>query len=232
MSRTDRAVAAQLDPERLQPEPGAVRQPPGREQHLIDHRTLAVVEAHAEAVLDLVDRHHVPLDLQDDAALAHRRRDGVAEITVEAAQDLLAAVELGHRGAEAVHDAGELAGDIAAADDEHPFRLGLEVEDLVRGDAELGAGDRRHVRVAAGGDQEVAGGIFRAVREAHPVGVEDGGARGAELHPGPAQAVVTGVTIASVRPRRHTGKQIPGFRDWGFIVSRGVMNPPHPRLPK
>ena len=41
---------------------------------------------------------------------------------VEAAQHLLAAIELGHRGAEAVEDRGELAGDVAAADHHQPLR--------------------------------------------------------------------------------------------------------------
>ena len=119
-------------------------------------------------------RGDVALDLERDPARAHGAGDVVAQVLVEAAQDLVAAVELDHVGAEAVHDAGELAGDIAAADDEHALRLGLEVEDLVRGDAELGAGDRRHAR--AGRRWRREGGcavVFRAGREAHPVRVED-----------------------------------------------------------
>ena len=47
--------------------------------------------------------------------LAHRLGERAAHVVVEAAQEELAAVELRHRGAEPVEDAGELDRDVAAA---------------------------------------------------------------------------------------------------------------------
>ena len=52
-----------------------------------------------------------------DALLLHLGGEMVAEIVVEAAQDLLAAVDEDRLDAEAGEDAGELHRDVAAADD-------------------------------------------------------------------------------------------------------------------
>ena len=46
----------------------------------------------------------------------------VAHVVVEAAQDLLAAIDQRHLGAEAVEDAGELDRDVAAALDQDALR--------------------------------------------------------------------------------------------------------------
>jgi len=67
----------------------------------------------------------------------------MADVGVEAAQDLLAAVELGHRTAQAVKDPGELDGDVAAADHGDVVRQHLQVERLVRGDGMLDPGNVR-----------------------------------------------------------------------------------------
>ena len=61
-------------------------------------------------------------DAEVDALLAHLGGDEVAHVVVEAAQDLLAAVELRDLRAEAVEDRRELAGDVAAADDDEAAR--------------------------------------------------------------------------------------------------------------
>ena len=62
------------------------------------------------------------------------------DVVVEAAQDGVAAVDLGDLAAETVEDAGELRRDIAAADDDHALGQALDVENLVRGDGQTTAG--------------------------------------------------------------------------------------------
>ena len=70
-----------------------------------------------------------------------------AQVVVEAAQDVLAAIDQRHLRAEAVEDAGELDRDIAAALHQDALRQLLEVEGLVRGDHVLDARDgRAHMR--------------------------------------------------------------------------------------
>jgi hypothetical protein len=62
------------------------------------------------------------------------------------------------RNAEPCEQAGEFERDIAAADHEHALGQARQVEDLVGGDAEFAAGDRRiEGRIAAGRDQDMAG---------------------------------------------------------------------------
>ena len=65
----------------------------------------------------------------------------LAHVVVEAAQDVLAAIDQRHLGAEPVEDAGELDRDIAAALDENALRQLLQMERLVRGDDVLEARD-------------------------------------------------------------------------------------------
>ena len=89
-----------------------------------------------------------------DAARRHRRRQPVAQILVEAAQNFIAAIDQRHVGAEAVEDRGELDGDIAAARDDDAARQFLQMECLVRGDDMLDARQFRvDVRMAAGRNQ-------------------------------------------------------------------------------
>jgi hypothetical protein len=98
----------------------------------------------------------------------HLAGDEVAHLAIEAAQDLLAAIELGHRGAEAVEDRGELAGDVAAADHDQALRKRRQVEDLVRADRHLGARHRGRDRPAAGGDDDPLGAVDDAVHLDRP----------------------------------------------------------------
>ena len=79
----------------------------------------------------------------------------MADVVVETAQHLLAAVQLGHLRAQAVEDRRELAGDVAAADHQQPAREGLEVEHLFEVTTMFAPGKIRNVRPAAGGDQDV-----------------------------------------------------------------------------
>ena len=186
----DRAVRPDADADLLEPEAFGVRVAAGGEEHLVDVMRLAIVDGDPEAGVGALDPRHVALDLEHDAAGAHRVGQVVAQVGVEAAQDLVAAVELDDLGAEPVHDAGELAGDVAAADDRHALGLLLEPEHLVRGDAELGAGDVRHEGPGAGRDEQMLGRVLGPVGEPHPVRVEHARAHPAELHAGAAQPVV------------------------------------------
>ena len=95
------------------------------------------------------------------ARISSAERD--ADVVVEAVEQLLAADQLDDLGAEPVEDAGELDRDVAAADDDDAPRQRRQIERLVRGDGVLDAGHVRHRRVAAGGDQDVLGGV-RACR--------------------------------------------------------------------
>ena len=81
-----------------------------------------------------------------------------AHILVEAAEQPVAAVQQRDVAAEAVEDPGELHCDIAGADDEDALGKRLEVENLVRRDAEFAARDRRFEnRVRAYGNEDAAG---------------------------------------------------------------------------
>ena len=86
----------------------------------------------------------------------------MAHFVVEAAQDLLAAIELRHLGAEAVEDRRELARDVAAADDDEATREALEVEDFVRADRAFATAHVGWHRPAAGGDDDALGRVAHA----------------------------------------------------------------------
>ena len=109
----------------------------------------------------LLDPRDLGAGVDLDAAAAHLVRQRDADVVVEAVEQFLAADDLDDLGAETVEDAGELDRDIAAADDDDAARQGGQVERLVRRDHMLDAGDVRHRRVPAGGDQDLLGGVAR-----------------------------------------------------------------------
>ena len=75
-----------------------------------------------------------------------------------------AAIDQGRLDAQAVEDAGELDGDVAAADDHDALGQLGQVEGLVRGDGVLDARERRGIHgPAAGGDQDLVGGDGRSL---------------------------------------------------------------------
>ena len=114
--------------------------------------------------------------------------DQAARLLVEAAQDLGAAVELRHLDAEAVEDAGELAGDVAAADDQDGFRQRVEVEDVVRYQPLVGAGQ-------VGADR-------------HPIGsVEEGPTHGGGVDAAPRRE---GLAVAGELDGRRADLCLPG----------------------
>ena len=102
---------------------------------------------------------------------------------------LLAAIDQRDLAAEAVEDAGELDGDIAAALDQDALRQLLEMEGLVRRDDVLEAGDlRAEMRRAAGRDQDRLGANARAGAKANGVRILDDGARFSRARPCSAPA--------------------------------------------
>ena len=107
-----------------------------------------------------------------DAALLHLGAHMGADVLVETAQNVVAAIEHGYVGAEAGKDAGEFQRDIAAALDHDALRQFGEMKRLVRGDHVLDAGNGLAViGRAAGGDQHVFGRNRLAVGEAQRVRV-------------------------------------------------------------
>jgi hypothetical protein len=80
-----------------------------------------------------------------------------AQVLVETAQEVGAAIDQGDVDAQAVEDAGELDGDIAAADDHHPLGQLGQQEGLFRGDDVLDPGQVGPRRPVAGGDQDLPG---------------------------------------------------------------------------
>ena len=118
----------------------------------------------------------------------------IAQLLVEAAQDLGAAIEERGVDAEAVEDAGKLDRDVAAADDQDGFRQGLEMERLVGGDGVACARNIGHDRVPARGDQNGARGDF-AVAGLHGQRMRVG-QLGAGLHDGDAGTLETGAIEA------------------------------------
>ena len=114
----------------------------------------------------------VPIDLFDgaarqdrDAVLFHLGADVRANIMVEAAQDIIAAIDQGDIAAEPGKDAGELESDISAALDHDALRQLREMKHLVGGDDVLDAGNGASVvGRAAGCDQHVLRGDRLASR--------------------------------------------------------------------
>jgi hypothetical protein len=94
-----------------------------------------------------------------DPFLDHLLGQEFAAVVVESAEKQGPAVELGDLRAEAMEDAGELDRDVAAADDDDPFRQFLEKEGLVGGDHVLFARNVGHRGPAAGGQQDMLGGV-------------------------------------------------------------------------
>src|SRR6185437_13203261 len=123
----------------------------------------AALEIGPVTILLLFDRGDVGIHTQIDATISHRFCQSVAQIAVEIAQDLIAAMKHGHLDATAPEDRGELHTDITSADDHDAFRQLLELETLIRADhmlfagkvGDLGMGASRY-EDSLGGDRSVA----------------------------------------------------------------------------
>jgi hypothetical protein len=106
----------------------------------------------------------------------------LANIVVEAAQNIFAAIDQRHFAAQPGEDAGEFDGDITAALDDDALRQFCEMKRLVRRDDMFEARNfRSHMRPAAGGNQDGLGANFGAGREAQCMLVFDDSARANEL---------------------------------------------------
>ena len=92
--------------------------------------TVAALEMDAVTSIYLFDAGGFRVDADVDAALAHRLGQPVAQIGIEIAQDLVAAIDHGHLHAEPGEDRGELHADIAGADDGDARRQLFELESI------------------------------------------------------------------------------------------------------
>ena len=100
-----------------------------------------------------------------------------ADVLVEAAQNIVAAIDHRHIGAEAGKNAGKLQRDIAAALDHDALRQFRQMKCLVRGNHVLDTGNRRAVvRRAPGRDQDVFRPDRFTIAEAKRVGILENGA--------------------------------------------------------
>ena len=103
-----------------------------------------------------IDLRHRATGEDGDALLLHLAANMSANVFIEAAQNVVAAIDHRDVGAEAGEDAGEFQRDIAAGLDHDPLRQLRKMKGLVGGDHVLDAGDRgAMVGRAAGGDQDV-----------------------------------------------------------------------------
>ncbi|MPL84493.1 hypothetical protein SDC9_30458 [bioreactor metagenome] len=169
------AVRGERHPRLGQTQPRGVRHPAGGVKHGIEGLAAAVAAGDHKARRGLLDALHDKPGVDRDAARRHLLDDQVAAFGVEAAQQRRA-VPQRHPGAQPLEDAGEFAGDIAAADDQDALRQRLHLEDLVRGHHVLAAVEFGHEGGAAGGDQNVLGADHLAICKAHLMGRGDGGA--------------------------------------------------------
>ena len=113
----------------------------------------------------------------------HLPGEEAAEVNIELFQQALAAVDERGVDTEPVKNGGEFDRDIAAAHHQHAPRQFAQMERFVRADGEFGAGNRRHHRPAAGGDEDVTRTDAPAVHF-HGVRVGEGGAAAQQRDPG------------------------------------------------
>ena len=167
----DRALVVDAHACRFEPEPLHIGAPSGREHHLVDDDIVVVGQLDAQSVIDLLDRLDDALADHPDAAPLHLGSQMGADIVVEPAQDVLAAIDQRDLRAEPGEDAGELDRDIAAALDQDALRQLGQMKRFVRRNDMLDPGDARaHAGPAAGRDQDVFGANAPVIRE-QPHGV-------------------------------------------------------------
>ena len=92
----DRALVVDAHAGGLEPEPLHVRAPSGREHHLVDDDVVVIGQLDAQSVIDLLDRLDDALADHPDAAPLHLGAQMRAHVVVEAAQDVLAAIDQRH----------------------------------------------------------------------------------------------------------------------------------------
>ena len=127
-------------PARSSPRPRVFGMAADGEQHLVGVDVFAGGQRHAQRAAGLLDLRQRGLHGELDAGALGLDVQVRAQVVVEAAQHAIAAMHDARLGAEPVEDVGEFQRHVAAADDENAPREFLQQEGLVRGDAELEAG--------------------------------------------------------------------------------------------
>ena len=156
----DAAPGVALDTDGFQAQPVDIGLAPGAVHHGIHLERRAVGQRQGYFGARLCNICDVGFDPKVNALLDDLRRQVMAHVVVEAAQDLLAAIKHRGRGPQPIEDAGEFDGDITAADDGDALGHLGEMKNLVRGDGVFDAGDIGQRRAPAGGDQDGLGGDF------------------------------------------------------------------------
>ena len=155
----------------LQAEIGNVGVAADREHHEFGGDAGAVGQMGGKFLAVFVDLGDGAAGEDGDAALLHFGPYVLADVLVETAQDVVAAVDHGDVGAEAGENAGEFQRDVAAALDHDALRQFGQMKRLVGGDHMLDSGNGLAVvGRAAGGDQHVSCSDLLAVGEAERVG--------------------------------------------------------------
>src|SRR5262249_30841878 len=153
----DAALLAQPHPRRLHTETGNIRPAANREHHLVDFDRAVVGKRRGEGGLRPAHRAYRRAAKNPHAPLGHLRIEVGAQVVVEAAQDVFAAVDQRNLGPEPIENGGELDGDIAAALNQDARRQFFQMKRLIRGDDVFEARDRRpHPWRSAGCDQNMA----------------------------------------------------------------------------
>ena len=129
------------------------------------HREVAAIfQLQGQAVVGVLDHgfgHGVGVQL--GPFLRHDLHQGLVDHGIEVAQRRMLAHHQVGLGAESLHHAGDLHGDIAGADHGDPLGLGLQLEEAVGVDAEFSTWYGRNLGAAAGGDQYVIGAVLLAI---------------------------------------------------------------------
>ena len=152
-------VAAQLNPAFHQSQALDVWAASSGEHHQVGAQRTAIGQRHEPLLAIEFDVHHLGVELQDNALLNQLLSDEFPHPIIKPAQEQRAAIGQSGLSAEAGEDAGELHGDVAAADHEDPAREARQVEGVIGTDDVLGAGKLRHPRTAAGGHQDPFSGV-------------------------------------------------------------------------
>ena len=138
----------------LQIQPLQERAPAGGQDHGTAVQLLAALGGHAQIAGFAADRRQTVGKMDLDALGLHLLLHGSREFPVKAAQQVVAAHQLGHGHAQSMEDAGKFTGDEAGAHDHHlAGQLPLQKQ-VIAHPAQLGAGDGGPLRPAAHGDQD------------------------------------------------------------------------------
>ena len=184
----------------------------GGEQHAAAGNRFAALGGDAELAGGALagDRCRGVRESDLDARGLHPGAHRLAGLAVEAAQEVIAAHQLGHLNAQAIEDACEFAGNEARAHHHHPLGEALEFKHVIAEPAQFGAGDLGALGPAAHGDQDPFGVEFALT----PVGARHHHAGGAaEAAPAPHQlhaGFLQKTDVQAVQPvhlSAHVGEQ-------------------------